>query len=153
MTCSWCNGDISILRALTDWHYCCSEHREYAKMSALHSEEVQGSDARRRHRRYSVDGGVLQVSWLDVNGCMKSTRSRVLNISEDGIALQLPDAVMPLLVRFRSDQLKIEGVGVVRQCRRTGNKYLVGLEFTEGLHWRAPEADVQEPVPLCEPGI
>ena len=58
---------------------------------------------------------------------------------------------MPLLVRFQSDQLKIEGVGVVRQCRRTGAKYLVGLEFTEGLHWRAPEEDVQEPAPLCEP--
>src|SRR6266850_5443946 len=142
MTCSWCNGDISILRSLTDSHYCCAEHRDYAKMTLLHSEEVHRNDPRRRHRRYAVDGGVLEVSWLDVNGRMKSTRSRVLNISENGIALQLPDEVMPLLVRFRSDQLKIEGVGVVRQCRRTGAKYLVGLEFTDGLHWQAPESDI-----------
>src|SRR5439155_19674096 len=91
MACSWCNGSISILRALTDSHYCCNEHRDYAKMNALHSEEVQRNDPRRRHRRYAVDGGVLEVSWLDVNGRMQSTRSRVLNISEDGIALQLPD--------------------------------------------------------------
>ena len=153
MTCSWCNGNISIFRSLTDTHYCCDEHRDYAKMTLLHSEEVQRSDPRRRHRRYAVDGGVLEVSWLDVNGRMKSTRSRVLNISENGIALQLPDEVMPLLVRFRSDELKIEGVGVVRQCRRTGAKYLVGLEFTDGLHWRAPASDTEEPVPLCEPGI
>ena len=153
MTCSWCNGSISILRGLTDSHYCCDEHRDYAKMSALHGEEVQRNDARRRHRRYAVDGAVLEVSWLDVSGRMQSTRSRVLNISEDGIALQLPDEVMPLRVRFRCDRLKIEGVGAVRQCRRTGAKYLVGLEFTDGLHWRAPESDIQEPVPLCEPGI
>src|SRR6267142_1568597 len=151
MTCCWCNGSISILRALTDSHYCSNKHRDYAKMSTLHSEEVQRNDPRRRHRRYSVDGGVLEVSWLDVNGRMQSTLSRVLNISEDGIALQLPDAVMPLRVRFRSDELNIEGVGVVRQCRRTGAKYLVGVEFAEGLHWRAPEGDIEEPVRLCEP--
>jgi len=69
-------------------------------MNALHSEEVQRNDPRRRHRRYAVDGGVLEVSWLDVNGRMQSTRSRVLNISENGIALQLPDEVMPLLELF-----------------------------------------------------
>src|SRR3989442_8869127 len=76
MSCSWCNGSVSILRTLTDSQYCCREHRQYAKMSALHSEAVQRNDLRRRNRRYAVDGGVLQVSWLDVNGCMKLTRSR-----------------------------------------------------------------------------
>jgi hypothetical protein len=110
-------------------------------------------DLRRRHRRYIVDAGVLEVSWLDVNGRMKVTKTRVLNISEDGIAFQLPEEIMPLLVRFRSERYNVEGVGAVKQCRRTGSKYLVGLEFTEGLRWRAPEGDVREPIPLCEPGV
>lgn len=106
----------------------------------------------RRHRRYAVDSGTLQVSWLDKNGKMKITRTRALDISEDGMALQLPEEVMPLLVRFQSDQFHVEGVGAVRHCRRAGSKYVIGLEFTGGLHWLPPDGDVAEPIPLCDPG-
>ena len=147
MVCSWCDKGISLFGALTDRHYCCREHREYAKMSTRHSEAVRRNDLRRQHRRYAVRGEVCRVSWLDVNGCLKSTRSQVVNISEDGIAFRLPEAVLPLLIRFESD-LNIEGVGAVRQCRRTGDSYVVGVEFTDGLHWQAPEGDIQEPIPL-----
>ena len=106
----------------------------------------------RRHRRYLVDSGTLQVFWLDVTGEMKMTRTRALNISEGGIAIELPTAAQPLsLVRFESDKYKVRGVGAVRHCRRAGSKFIVGLEFTEGVHWRAPEGDVQEPIPLCQP--
>jgi hypothetical protein len=107
----------------------------------------------RRHRRYAVDAGVLQVSWLDKSGTMKVARTRALNISEDGIALQLPEAVMPLRVRFQSDRFKVAGLGTVQYCRREGPKYVVGLEFTDDLHWRAPEGNVREPIPLCDPGV
>jgi len=108
----------------------------------------------RRHRRYAVDAGILQVSWLDLSGAIKMTRTRALNISEGGIALELPEAAMPLsMVRFQSDKFKVRGVGAVRHCRRVGNKFIVGLEFTEGLHWRPPEGEVQEPIPICDPGV
>jgi hypothetical protein len=150
MICSWCHKRISILRTLTDSHYCCDQHRKYATMSGP---ALQREDARRRRRRYAVDAGVVQASWLDVNGSMKTRRIRVLNISEDGIALQVPEEVMPLMVKFQSDQWNVEGTGVVRQCRRAGDKYVVGLEFTEGLRWQAPAGDVQEPISLCEPRI
>jgi hypothetical protein len=151
MTCCWCDKNISILRALADSKYCCSEHREYAEIRNFHGNELHLKDLRRRHHRYTVDAGVLEVSWLDVNGKMKVTSTRVLNISEDGIAFQLPEPIMPLMVRFRSERCNVEGVGAVKQCRRIGNKYLVGLEFADGLRWRAPEGDVREPIPLCEP--
>src|SRR6266568_561327 len=106
----------------------------------------------RRHRRYAVDAGVLQVSWLDLTGKMKMTRTRALNISEGGIALELPEAAQPQsMIRFQSDKYKIRGVGAVRHCRRAGTKFIVGIEFTEGLHWRPPEGDVQEPIPICQP--
>jgi len=105
----------------------------------------------RRHRRYSVDAGILQVSWLDLNGKMKSGRARALNISEDGIALELPRPALPLLVRFQSDRFNVEGAGAVRYCFRAHGKYIVGLEFTEGLHWSPPEEEVREPIPLCDP--
>src|SRR5882724_7576487 len=89
----------------------------------------------RRHRRYRVDAGVLHVSWLDMTGKMNSTRTRALNVSEGGMSLELPQAAMPMMVRFRSERFKVNGLGTVRYCRRTGSKYVVGLEFSEDLHW------------------
>jgi hypothetical protein len=106
----------------------------------------------RQHRRYALDAGTIKVSWLDVTGSMKMTRTRGLNISENGIALELPEAALPMsLVRFQSDRFNVRGSGYVRHCRREGSKYVVGLEFAEGLHWTPPEGDPQEPISLCDP--
>jgi hypothetical protein len=104
----------------------------------------------RRHRRYAVDAGSLEVSWLDSMGRMKTTRTRALNISEEGIALELPEAALPLRVRFQSERFDVRGMGTVRYCRRAGSKCIVGLEFTEDLHWSAPEEEMPEPIPLCD---
>jgi len=107
----------------------------------------------RQHRRYALDAGTLKVSWLDVSGAMKMTRTRGLNISEGGIAIELPEAAMPQsLVRFQSDRFNVRGAGYVRHCRRQGSRYIVGLEFAEGLHWTTPEGDPPEPISLCDPG-
>jgi hypothetical protein len=106
----------------------------------------------RQHRRYALDAGTLKVSWLDVSGAMKMTRTRGLNISEGGIAIELPEAAMPQsLVRFQSDRYNVRGAGYVRHCRRQGSRFIVGLEFAEGLHWTPPEGDPQEPISLCDP--
>jgi hypothetical protein len=106
----------------------------------------------RRYPRYAVDSGVLQVSWLDTSGMMKMTRTRAVNISEGGIAIELPEGAMLLsLLRFQSDRFKVRGQGVVRHSRRVGTRFIVGLEFTEGLRWRPPVGDVREPIPLCDP--
>jgi len=108
----------------------------------------------RRHRRYALDTSVLQVFWLDTSGKMKMTRTRALNISECGMALELPEAAMPLsMIRFQSDRFKLMGSGAVRHCRRAGTKFIVGFEFTDGLRWRPPEGEVQEPISLCDPGL
>jgi hypothetical protein len=107
----------------------------------------------RRHRRFAVDAGVLQVSWLDLSGKMKMTRTRALSVSEGGISIELPEAAAPLsLVRFQSHRFKVMGSGAVRYCRKVGSKYVVGLEFADGLCWRPPEGDVTEPISLCDPG-
>jgi hypothetical protein len=108
----------------------------------------------RAHRRYALDAGTLKVSWLDATGSMKMTRTRGLNISEGGIALELPEAALPLsLVRFQSDRFNVRGAGYVRHCRREGSKFVVGLEFAEGLRWNAPEGEPLEPIPLCDPEV
>ena len=79
---------------------------------------------------------------------MRTTHTRALDISEEGISLELPEAALPLRVRFQSEQFKVNGLGTVRYCRRAGSKYVVGLEFTENLHWSAPDGEVTEPIPL-----
>ena len=105
----------------------------------------------RRHRRYTVDSSMLQVSWLDMKGKMRVTRTRALNICEEGIALQLPEPVMPLMVRFKSERFNVSGMGEVRHCERVGGLYIVGLQFADGLRWKPPEGDVNEPIPVCDP--
>jgi PilZ domain len=106
----------------------------------------------RQYPRYAVDSGIMQVSWLDLTGTMKMTRTRALNISEGGMAIELPEAAMPQsLVRFQSDRFKMRGQGIVRHCRRVGPRFIAGLEFTEGLRWRPPEGEIREPVPICDP--
>ena len=102
-------------------------------------------------RRYAVDSGHLEVSWLDMKGRIKTALTRALNVSEGGIAIELPGPAMPLLVKFQSEQFQVKGVGAVRHCHRQGRKYIVGLQFTQNLHWRAPEGDVREPISLCDP--
>ena len=108
----------------------------------------------RRHRRFVVDSGVLQVAWLDLTGQMKMARTRAVNISEGGICIELPEAARTQsLVRFQSSRFKVMGSGSVRYCRRAGSKYFVGLQFADGLTWHAPEGEVIEPIPMCDPGL
>lgn len=106
----------------------------------------------RRHRRYTVgSGGTMEVSWINMRGQMRTSRARVVNVSETGLAIQLPEEAMPLRVRFQSEQGGVDGVGSVRHCSRSGSKYVVGLEFALELGWHPPQGDVTEPIPLFDP--
>ena len=68
------------------------------------------------------------------------------------LTIELPEAALPLsLLRFQSDKFNVRGAGYVRHCRRAGAKFVVGLEFAEGLRWTPPEQDPTEPIPLCDP--
>jgi hypothetical protein len=108
----------------------------------------------RRSRRYAVDGATLRVSWLGLNGTLKVVQqARVLNISEEGMTFELPEpAQLVTRVKLQSDKHKLLAEGTVRHCRRVGSKYVVGIEFSDGLRWRAPDDSVIEPVPLSDPG-
>src|SRR5437762_14137084 len=107
----------------------------------------------RKTRRYAVDG-TLRVSWLGLNGSLKvAHNARVLNISEEGMAFELPEpAQLVTRVKLQSDKHKLLGEGTVRHCRRLGAKYVVGVEFADGLRWRAPDDSILEPVALSDLG-
>ncbi len=99
-----------------------------------------------------MDGATLRVSWLSLSGELKMVHhARVLNISEEGIAFELPEpAQLVTRVKLQSDKHRLLGEGTVRHCRRVGSKYVVGVEFSDGLRWRAPEDSVLEPIPLSD---
>src|SRR5436309_1631915 len=106
----------------------------------------------RRSRRYTVEGATIRVAWLGLNGTLKVVQNaRVLNISEEGMAFELPEpAQLVTRVQLQSEKYKLLGEGTVRQCRRVGSKYVVGVEFADALRWRAPDDSMAEPVPLSD---
>jgi hypothetical protein len=65
------------------------------------------------------------------------------------MSLLLPEPVMPLRVRFQSDRYNVKGLGIVRYCKSAGPNFVVGVQFTEDLHWSPPETEVTEPITLC----
>jgi hypothetical protein len=106
----------------------------------------------RRNRRYAVTNTILRVSWLDSTGQLKMSHAKVLNVCELGMAVDLPEAPrVGSMIRFQSEKLRLIGSATVRHARQTGLKFIVGLEFADGLRWQAPEGDVQEPIPLASP--
>src|SRR2546421_7827139 len=105
----------------------------------------------RGSRRYTVETTLLRVSWLDVNGLWRMSYAPAINISEMGIAVELPEAPPVLArVRLRSDKHRLMGKGLVRHCEPLRTHYLVGIEFTGSLRWQAPQDSVFEPIPLSD---
>src|SRR2546427_8537869 len=106
----------------------------------------------RRSRRYAVEGETMRVSWLGLNGELKVVhQARVLNISEEGMAFELPEpAQLVTRVKLQSEKHKLLGEGTVRHCRRVGSKYVVGAELADALRCRAPGDAIAERVPLSE---
>ena len=60
-----------------------------------------------------MDGDTLRVSWLGLNGQLKVVQqARVLNISEEGMAFELPEpAQLVTRVKLHSDKHKLLGEG------------------------------------------
>src|SRR6266699_290772 len=100
----------------------------------------------RRTRRYAVEDATIRVSWMGLNGTLNVFHhARVLNISEEGIAFELPEAAQLVTrVKLESDKHRLLGEGTVRHCRRIASKYIVGVEFADGLRWRAPDDSTLE---------
>jgi hypothetical protein len=92
----------------------------------------------RRHERV-LQGAPVQVSWKDRLGNEKFANAEILDVSEAGIRVKVPESLAEhTLVTLRSDRLALHGRASVRSCDRQGAKYLVGLEFIGGLSWKPP---------------
>jgi hypothetical protein len=77
------------------------------------------------------------VSWKDRSGNEKFANAEVVDVSEAGMQIKVPEAFAEqTLVTLRSHRLELHGRASVRRCVRKGAKYLVGLEFLGGLKWK-----------------
>jgi hypothetical protein len=76
--------------------------------------------------------------WTDGSGVDKWALVRILDLSESGVRLELPEQVEARsVIRFSSADMKVQGQATVRFCRRHGTNYVVGAEFVGGTSWRA----------------
>jgi hypothetical protein len=90
----------------------------------------------RRHERVP-QAAPVQVSWRDRLGNEKFASAEVLDLSEAGMRIKVPESVgEQTLVTLRSDRLALHGRASAKSCVRQGAKYLVGLEFVGGLNWK-----------------
>lgn len=85
---------------------------------------------RRRVNRVSLNSPI-QVCWQDALGNPKCFQAIAIDISDDGIRFQLPEAVTEsITVQMRSEPLGLTCAGRVRTCSRAGNRFEIGIEFT-----------------------
>lgn len=87
----------------------------------------------RRHRRVRCREAI-RLSWRDPRGDVKYANAKCLDVSEQGISVELVEPVeVRSYVSLQSEKLKLAGTAAVRYCRRYAGKYLVGLEFSAGM--------------------
>jgi c-di-GMP-related signal transduction protein len=103
---------------------------------ALHTTTRKANS--RRKPRHAIQG-TLQVLWEDSTGREKVTLAQLLNVSMDGLQLQLAERIpIHTPVSCNAPKFGISGRGSVRYCNPSKGKYVVGLEFTNGTGWREP---------------
>jgi hypothetical protein len=86
----------------------------------------------RRNFRIPFSGAV-EVSWDD-HGMPGFARGRCVNLSEDGMRIELPTAVpVQSMVTIRVPEIGLVGSAVVRHSRRSGIRFSVGIELSQHL--------------------
>jgi hypothetical protein len=91
----------------------------------------------RRHSR-STNSAPASIVWNDRGGGDKFINGRTVNVSESGIRIEVPEPIeKQTYVTVQCLALGLHGRASVRSCARKGAKYLLGLEFSAGLRWRA----------------
>jgi hypothetical protein len=90
----------------------------------------------RRHAR-SAKSAPVQVAWKDRQGADNVIRGTIIDVSESGIRIELPEPLeKQTYVTLQSTSLGLHGSASVRTCTRKGVKYVVGLELSAGLKWK-----------------
>jgi hypothetical protein len=91
---------------------------------------------KRKHPRLPGNRAVVRASWLDTAGTLKLGQARLIDISEGGVALELPEPPQASsLIRFQCDRFRLYGMGSIRYVSGTRGRCVVGLQFAAGSGW------------------
>ncbi|MFN0170893.1 MAG: PilZ domain-containing protein [Bryobacteraceae bacterium] len=92
---------------------------------------------RRRFKRMSGNRTIVRAAWLD-QGFLKMGRARLIDVSEGGVALELPDVPnVDSVLRFQCEKFQLYGSGSVKYIGGETGRCVVGVQFTGGSFWRA----------------
>ena len=87
----------------------------------------------RRHSRIPYSGRV-RFSWEDSQGRPRFATGKCLDISDEGLRLEVIEAIpQRTIVSLQAEQVRFGGSAVVKHVARRGSKYAVGLELTQAL--------------------
>lgn len=102
---------------------------------------------RRRNNRVSLSSPI-QVSWLDIRGIPHCHQAMTIDISDNGIRFVLPEAPDDAVpVQMRAHNLGLTCTGNVRACSRSGEKFIVGVEFSGTARFNRISAGMEHPSP------
>lgn len=103
----------------------------YTESTLWSAKALQGNAHRSYSRRRSrqAGNGVLNLRWKDGRKRERTLRATIVDISADGLRLQVPETV-PLhsAVLFDAPELGLVGQGSVRHCSSSAGEYLIGVE-------------------------
>ena len=90
----------------------------------------------RRHPREAIAGRV-RVSWAPAGGPTQYLVCNAVDISESGLRISSKEALpVGQYIHFQFDGAGLRGPASVRSCCRTSIRNEIGLEFSNGVHWR-----------------
>jgi len=98
---------------------------------------------KRKHPRQPLDGR-LRISWHDSNGASRECTARIVDASESGFRVVLPDRLeLRSYVFIYADRYNFKSAACVRYSVRSGMHHAAGLEFTGGMRFRMPQYSLQ----------
>ena len=104
---------------------------------------MDGGRENRRHARRSLDGR-LKISWFDSSGGSHDSVARIVDASESGFRIVLPDRLeLRSFVHIRLERYNFKTMACVRYSVRSAMNYSAGLEFAGGIRFQMPQPGVE----------
>ena len=89
----------------------------------------------RKHPRQPLDGR-LKISWQDANGATHQSVGRIVDASESGFRIVLPDRLeQRSYVCLQVERYNFKSMACVRYSVRSGINFSAGLEFSGGVRF------------------
>src|SRR5258708_3687023 len=97
----------------------------------------------RKHLRQPLDGR-LKISWQDASGATHQSNGRIVDASESGFRIVLPDRLeLRSYVCLRVERYNFKTMACVRYSVRSGINFSAGLEFSGGVRFTVPQFPIE----------